>query len=100
FTPASIRQQRETWKSEWNARVTGAKSDWENPCATKPFIAWADPFLASCPDDSETETDECEARRKWVEDRVDQCRERTAWQSRNFNKQERAEGTAPSVLID
>jgi histidine triad (HIT) family protein len=98
FTPAPIRHEREVWRDEWNSRVTSAKSDWENPCATKPFIAWADPFLASCPEDDESP--ECSARRGWVEDRVDQCRAWTAWQLRNFNQHQRTEGTAPSVLID
>jgi histidine triad (HIT) family protein len=98
FTPASIRAERETWKNEWNARVTAAKSHWENPCATKAFIAWADPFLASCP--PEVESAECSARRDWVEARVDQCRDWIAWMLRNFHQHERIEGTAPSVVID
>jgi histidine triad (HIT) family protein len=98
YTPAAVREEREVWRGEWNARVKAAKSDWENPCATKPFIAWADPFLAGCP--AEDESAECSARRGWVEDRVNQCRAWTAWQLRNFNKHERTEGTAPSVLID
>ena len=98
LTPAPIRQEREVWRGEWNARVAAAKSDWENPCATKPFIAWADPFLAGCPEDSESA--ECAARRAWVDDRVAQCREWAAWQLRNFNQHERTEGTAPSVSID
>ena len=98
LTPPAIRQQRDAWKHDWNARVTGAKSDWENPCATKAFIAWADPFLAACPD--ELESPECSARRDWVDERVEQCRAWTAWQLRNFNKHERTEGAAPSMLID
>ena len=98
FTPASVRQEREAWKQEWNARASGATSAWENPCATRVFIAWADPFLASCPDANQS--NECEARRDWVEERVAQCRAWTAWQLRNFNKHERTEGSAPSVSID
>lgn len=98
FTPAAVRQEREVWRGEWNTRAAAAKSPWENPCATKAFIAWADPFLASCPEPAESV--DCSARRDWVEERVDQCRDWTAWQLRNFNQHERTEGTAPSVLID
>jgi histidine triad (HIT) family protein len=46
FTAAPIRGEREGCKSEWNVRASDARSDWENPCATRSFIAGADPGAA------------------------------------------------------
>jgi hypothetical protein len=93
-----VRADRGAWRDDWNGRLERAQSDWEHPCATRPFIAWADEFLAGCQD--ERPGAECEARYAWVEERVSQCRAWTAWQLRNFNKHERTEGTAPSMRID
>ena len=93
-----VRKDRAAWRDDWNARLERAKSDWDHPCATRPFIAWADAFLASCQE--ETPDPACESRFDWVEERVGQCRAWTAWQLRNFNQHERTEGTAPSMRID
>jgi hypothetical protein len=93
--------QRAAWTREWNARLDAAASDFEHPCATKPFIAWADGFLAGCEAaPPEAATPECVARHGWVRERVAQCREWTAWQMRNFGRHERVEGEAPSMRID
>jgi histidine triad (HIT) family protein len=98
LTGAETRSQRAQWTSEWNGRVESARSDWENPCATRPFIAWADAFLGDC--EKEPSHPECEARLDWVDERVEQCRAWTAWQLRNFNKHQRVEGTPPSARIE
>lgn len=88
------------WRSEWNQSVAAAKSDWENPCGTRAFIAWADGFLVGCEPAAATGPSDCDARRDWVRERVKQCRTWTAWQMRNFNKHERTDGEAPSMRIE
>jgi hypothetical protein len=95
---AQVRDERASWRAEWNGRIERAASDWEHPCATRPFIAWADTFLAECQD--EKPGPRCQARWDWVEARVAQCRAWTAWQLRNFNQHERTEGTPPSMRIE
>ena len=95
---AQVRQEREVWRQDWNGRIEHAKSDWEHPCATKAFIAWADGFLADCQEEKADPA--CDARWEWVDARVAQCRAWTAWQLRNFNQHERTEGTPPSMRID
>ena len=95
---APSRDERESWREEWNGRLERAQSDWEHPCATRPFIAWADVFLAECQDDEPDRG--CRARWDWVEARVEQCRAWTAWQLRTFNQHERTEGTPPSMRIE
>jgi hypothetical protein len=94
---AQVRSDREQWKNDWNARVDGARTDWQHPCATRPFIAWADGFLADC---TERNSAACDSKQAWVEERVEQCRAWTAWQLRNFNQHERIEGTAPSMRVE
>ena len=92
------RTQRAQWADEWNGRIDGAKSDWEHPCATRPFIAWADNFLGDC--ETEPNEGECAERIDWVDERVEQCRAWTAWQLRNFNQHQRVEGKPPSMRIE
>lgn len=95
---APVREERLAWRDDWNGRIERAQSNWQHPCATRPFIAWADTFLAGCKE--ENPAPGCEARFDWVEERVAQCRAWTAWQLRNFNQHGRTEGTAPSMRID
>lgn len=98
LTPPETRAQREQWTEDWNGRLERARSDWEHPCATRPFIAWADAFLDGCqsgPPDAH-----CRTRIDWVDARVEQCRAWTAWQLRNFNRHERIEGSPPSMRIE
>jgi len=92
-------RERELWKNEWNGRLDAMKSDWEHPCATRPFIAWADGFLGDCENEPRGDAD-CDARLAWVDERVQQCRAWTAWQLRNFNQHQRSEGAAPSMRIE
>ena len=93
--------ERAAWTREWNARLDAAQSDFQHPCATRPFIAWADAFLAQCPADPPgAASPDCEARMGWVSERVEQCRGWTQWQLRNFGRHERIEGTPPSVRIE
>jgi hypothetical protein len=91
---------RSAWAAEWNQRIDGAKTPFEHPCATKAFIAWADGFLAGCDPHEQALPKDCDTRVDWVEERVAQCREWTAWQLRNFNRHERTEGAAPSMRIE
>ena len=91
--------ERAGWTREWNARLDAAHSDFEHPCATRPFIAWADGFLAGCQAEAAA-SPECAGRKDWVRERVEQCREWTAWQLRNFGRHERVEGQAPSMRIE
>jgi hypothetical protein len=94
-----VRADRETWRADWNGRLEAAKSDWEHPCATRPFITWADAFLATCKEQEPAPG--CESRFEWVDERVAQCRTWTAWQLRNFNQHQRSDGTAaPSMRIE
>ena len=97
---SNARAERVEWTSEWNGRIDRAQSDWEHPCATRPFMAWADAFLDGCEAPPPEHTSACESRQDWVDDRVDQCREWTAWQLRNFNRHERVEGSAPSMRVE
>ena len=90
----------DAWASEWNQRIDAAKTPFDHPCATRAFIAWADGFLVGCNAHEKARAPGCEARVGWVEDRVQQCREWTAWQLRNFNKHERSEGVPPSMRIE
>jgi hypothetical protein len=92
------RAVRDGWRSDWNQRVDGAQSGWQHPCATRPFIAWADDFLSAC--QGESAPPECDARRDWVGERVKQCRAWTAWQLRNFNQHRRSEASAPSMRVE
>jgi histidine triad (HIT) family protein len=92
------RSQRAEWTSEWNGRIDDAKSDWQHPCATRPFVSWADAFLEGCQE--LPRSGECRTRIEWVDERVEQCRAWTAWQLRNFNQHERVEGTPPSMRIE
>ena len=62
--------------------------------------AWADGFLAGCDPHEQALPKDCDTRVDWVEERVAQCREWTAWQLRNFNRHERTEGAAPSMRIE
>ena len=98
LTGSGTRAAREQWTSDWNGRIERARSDWEHPCATRPFIAWADAFLENC--ERRPRDGECEARLDWVDERVEQCRAWTAWQLRNFNQHERVENTPPSMRIE
>jgi len=91
--------EREAWKNDWNARLDAMKSDWEHPCATRPFIAWADAFLGDCEDKPRGDS-ACEARVDWVDERAQQCRAWTAWELRNFNQHQRIEATPPSMRIE
>jgi histidine triad (HIT) family protein len=93
-----VRADRGRWTSEWNGRLDAAKTDWQHPCATRPFIAWADDFLGDC--ETRPQEGECGARLDWVDQRVEQCRAWTAWQLRNFNQHERTEGSPPSMRIE
>jgi histidine triad (HIT) family protein len=95
---APERARREAWKDDWNGRLERMTSDWEHPCATRPFIAWADSFLAGC--EVAPHEGECGLRMDWVDERVEQCRAWTAWQLRNFNQHERKEGAAPSMRVE
>ena len=88
------------WALEWNQRIDVANTPFEHPCATKAFIAWADGFLVGCDAHEKARAPDCDSRLDWVDERVDQCREWTAWQLRNFNKHERSEGTPPSMRIE
>jgi len=91
---------RSGWASEWNQRIDTAETPFEHPCATKAFIAWADGFLVDCDPHEKAAAPDCDTRVDWVEARVDQCREWTHWQLRNFNKHERTEGAPPSMRIE
>lgn len=91
---------RRGWASDWNQRIDTAETPFEHPCGTRAFIAWADGFLVGCDPHEKALTDDCESRVDWVDERVDQCREWTAWQLRNFNKHERTEGVPPSMRIE
>jgi hypothetical protein len=93
--------ERAAWKNDWNARLDVARSDFEHPCATRPFLDWADGFLAGCdPESAESPTSDCRARKAWVRERVEQCRQWTAWQLRNFGKHERVGGAPPSMHVE
>jgi histidine triad (HIT) family protein len=98
LTPSKSRAQRERWTDDWNGRLERAKSDWQHPCATRPFITWADAFLDGC--QAGTPDDDCRTRIDWVDERVEQCRTWTSWQLRNFNQHERIEGAPPSMRIE
>ncbi|MGH9889627.1 MAG: hypothetical protein ACREBE_29115 [bacterium] len=99
-TCATSSPARDAWASDWNQRIDGAKTPFEHPCATRPFIAWADGFLAGCDPHTDAASQECETRVDWVEARVAQCRAWTAWQLRNFNQHERTEAAPPSMRIE
>ena len=94
--------RRDAWTAEWNSRLDAAAGDdFQHPCATRPFIAWADAFLAGCESDPpEPASADCAARNGWVGERVEQCREWTAWQLRNFGQHERTGGEPPSMRIE
>jgi hypothetical protein len=97
---SEARTERAEWTDEWNGRIDHAQSDWDHPCATRPFMAWADAFLDGCEAPQPEHARACESRREWVGERVDQCRGWTTWQLRNFNQHERVEGAAPSMRVE
>lgn len=97
--PFASREAR--WKHEWNARVDSAETRWENPCGDPEFDPWARDFLAACETGPAVGTEECAARRAWVEERVTQCRAWRAYLLRNHGRHGRIDDLPePPTRID
>jgi hypothetical protein len=74
------------WQAEWNDRADAATTRWGNPCGDPEFDPWADGFIADCEPQERISHDECERRVRWLEARIDQCREWKAYLLRNHGQ--------------
>jgi hypothetical protein len=77
------------WKTDWNARDGAADTRWENPCGDPEFDPWARGFIGDCDPVERLGRDECEQRRRWLEQRIEQCNAWKAYLLRNHGQQRR-----------